>query len=160
MNIGAHNNLDMSDVINGCKLAQSLVNGAVYTFSFSGTDAAGNVAVVITSTGVTFDNTAPVISVGAPSQTISKIGPVTYTVTYADVNFNASTLTIGNITLNKTGTANGTLSVDVSSGANRIVTISNISGNGTLGITFAAGTASDKAGNLARLLRQCYFHRR
>jgi hypothetical protein len=139
----------MSDIINGCKLAQSLVNGAVYTFSFSGTDAAGNVAVVVTSTGVTFDNTAPVISVGAPSRPISKIGPVTYTITYADANFNSSTLAIGNITLNKTSTANGTLSVDVSSGSTRTVTISNITGNGTLGITIAAGTASDKAGNLA-----------
>ena len=33
---------------------------------------------------------------------------MTYTVTYADANFNTSTLAAANITLNKTGTANGT----------------------------------------------------
>ena len=39
-----------------------------------------------------------------------RAGPITYTVTYADANFNASTLVAGNITLNETGTASGTTS--------------------------------------------------
>ena len=75
-------------------------------------------------------------------------GPITYTVTYADANFNSSTLSPSNITLNETGTANGTLSVS-GSGLTCTVTISSITGNGSLGISIAAGTASDLAGNLA-----------
>ena len=95
------------------------------------------------------DNTAPTISIGAPSASYAAGGPVTYTVTYADANFNSSTLAVANITLNKTGTANGTISSVSGSGLTRTVTISNITGNGTLGISIAAGTASDLAGNLA-----------
>ena len=83
-----------------------------------------------------------------PSATYAAGGPVTYTVTYADANFNTSTLVPANITLNETGTANGTVSVS-GSGLTRTVTISSITGNGTLGISIAAGTASDLAGNLA-----------
>jgi len=63
------------------------------------------------SAGVVLDTTAPPISIGSPSASYASTGPVTYTVTYADANFNASTLAAGDITLNKTGTANGTLSV-------------------------------------------------
>ena len=94
------------------------------------------------------DNTAPTISIGSPSAAYAAGGPVTYTVTYADANFNTSTLAAANITLNKTGTANGTLSVS-GSGLTRTVTISGITGDGTLGISVAAGTASDLAGNPA-----------
>ena len=68
--------------------------------------------------------------------------------TYADANFNASTLAAGNITLNKTGTANGTVAVS-GTGLTRTVTISSITGDGSLGISIAAGTASDLAGNMA-----------
>ncbi|MBE3037660.1 MAG: hypothetical protein IMZ62_02440, partial [Chloroflexi bacterium] len=93
-------------------------------------------------------NNAPTISIGAPSATITTGGPVTYTVTYADTNFNSSALVPGNITLNKTGTANGTIDVS-GSGLTRTVTISSITGIGTLGISIAAGTASDLAGNTA-----------
>src|SRR6185503_18232654 len=45
-------------------------------------------------------------------------------------------------------TATGTVGVS-GSGSTRTVTISGITGNGTLGISIAAGTASDTAGNLA-----------
>ena len=96
----------------------------------------------------TYDSVAPTVSIGAPSATITSGGPVTYTVTYADTNFNSSTLVPGNITLNKTGTANGTIGVS-GTGLTRIVTISGITGDGTLGISIAAGTASDLAGNTA-----------
>ncbi|MBK8040935.1 MAG: hypothetical protein IPK22_27945 [Verrucomicrobiaceae bacterium] len=103
-------------------------------------------------TGVvrTIEKTAPTIGIGAPSVStiVAGAGSVTYTVTYADTNFNASTLANGNITLNTTGTANGTVNVS-GSGLTRTVTISSITGVGTLGISIAAGTASDTAGNTA-----------
>ena len=112
-------------------------------------DLAGNLAPAAgPSATFTVDNIAPTISIGAPSAAYAAGGPVTYTVTYADANFNSSTLATSNITLNETGNANGTLGVS-GSGLTCTVTISSITGNGTLGISIAAGTASDLAGNLA-----------
>lgn len=96
----------------------------------------------------TIDKTPPAISIGAPSAALTTTGPVTYTVTYSDANFSSSTLAVGNITLNKTGSADGALAVS-GAGLTRTVTISSITGNGTLGISLAAGTSSDTAGNTA-----------
>ncbi len=93
------------------------------------------------------DNTPPTLSIGAPSTALTRAGPVTYTVTYSAAD--AVTLAPGNITLNKTGTANGTVAVSGSGNTSRTVTISSITGEGTLGISIAAGTASDAAGNTA-----------
>jgi hypothetical protein len=125
----------------------------VVPFSIAFSDLAGNAGSAVSTTtdasSVTFDKTAPTIGIGAPSASATRAGPLTYTVTYVDTNFDASTLAVGDITLNQTGTANGTLEVDAGSGAARTVTISSITGNGTLGITIAAATASDTAGNLA-----------
>ncbi|NBQ44286.1 MAG: hypothetical protein EBU23_17960, partial [Mycobacteriaceae bacterium] len=136
------------------------------TRTFSGTPAsgdAGTLTVKVTATdngspnlfgSLTFnittsvDSTPPTISIGSPSVSLTNTGAVTYTVTYADANFSSSTLANGNITLNKTGTANGSVAV-TGSGTTRTVTISSITGDGTLGISIAAGTASDTTGNLA-----------
>ena len=112
------------------------------------TDKAGNAAPAATSATFIVDNTAPTISIGAPSASYAAGGPVTYTVTYADANFSSSSLALSNITLDPTGTANGTLAV-TGSGLTYTVTVSNITGNGSLGISIAAGTATDKAGNTA-----------
>src|SRR5206468_9176728 len=84
----------------------------------------------------------------APSATVVTSGPVTYTVTYADANFNASTLAAGNITPTTTGTATASIGV-TGTGTTRTVTLSNITGDGPLGISIAAGTATDLAGNTA-----------
>lgn len=98
----------------------------------------------------TMDKTLPTVSISAPS--VSSIaagaGSVTYTVTYADTNFSGSTLNIGNITLNSTGGASATVAVS-GSGTTRTVTLSSITGSGTLGISIPSGTASDMAGNTA-----------
>ncbi|MBI2947256.1 MAG: hypothetical protein HYY23_06390, partial [Verrucomicrobia bacterium] len=117
--------------------------------SGSASDKAGNSAAAA-GPGATFtvDNTAPTVRIGAPSTTVTASSSVRYTVSYADANFQSSTLTAPAVTLNKTGTANGTLSVS-GSGSTRTVTISGVTGDGTLGISIAAGTASDRVGNLA-----------
>ena len=96
----------------------------------------------------TIDKTPPSVAISAPSRSFANFGPVTYTVTYSDANFANSTLTAANVTLIKSGTANGTVSVG-GSGTARAVTISSITGNGTLRISLAAGTARDLAWNLA-----------
>ena len=100
------------------------------------------------STTFSVDNTAPTISISAPSVSTTSTGPVTYTVTYSDANFNTSTLVNGNVTLNTTGTATGTIGI-TGSGTSRTVTISGITGLGTIGISIGAGTASDNAGHTA-----------
>ena len=103
-----------------------------------------------TTTAVLVDTTAPTISIGVPSQssTTGLAGLVTYFVQYADANFRASRLVAGDITLNKTGTADGAVIVG-GVGERRTVSIGGITGSGTLGISISAGTASDEAGNLA-----------
>lgn len=95
---------------------------------------------------VTVDSTPPTISVSSPSLNSTGSTPVTYTVTYADTNFYLSSLSAGNIILNKTGTAQCSKTVS-GNGLTRTVTLSNITGNGTIGISIAAHTGSDWAGN-------------
>ena len=119
-----------------------------YQFEATVTDQAGNSSEYSIPATFVVDNTRPTISIAGPSGSFAAGGPITYTVTYADVNFNAATLAPGNVTLNKTGTAGGTVSV-TGTGLTRTVTISGISGDGSLGISIGAGTASDLAGNPA-----------
>ncbi|WP_295794214.1 cadherin-like beta sandwich domain-containing protein [Mucilaginibacter sp.] len=139
-------------------------SGLSYTISLTGVSGDGtlalnfdngaNLSASITNTlpyagqTYTIDNTAPSIAISSPSVVGTDFGPVTYTVTYPDADFNAATLSTSDITLNTTGTATGTLAV-TGSGTTRTVTVSNITGTGTLGISLAAGTAADNAGNLA-----------
>jgi hypothetical protein len=66
LGVGTHNSLDLSNTSNACTVAQSLVSGTVYSFAFNGTDVAGNAAAIVTDSGVTFDNTVPVVSWIAP----------------------------------------------------------------------------------------------
>jgi len=127
------------------------LGGGAHKVSIIATDSAGNVQPTATVASWTIDVTslAPTIAISAPSAGSTKTGPVTYTVTYADANFNGSTLTAANVTLNRTGSATGTVAVESGSGTVRTVTISSITGLGTLGISIGAGTASDLEGNKA-----------
>lgn len=129
-------------------------NGVLTLKSYSGStlvDLAGN-SFIGTLPAITenliLDTIAPTNTLSAPSKTAAKITDiVTYTLTYVDTNFSLSTLTPSNITLIKTGTANA--AVDVSGeGATKTITLSNISGEGTLGMNIIAGTGIDLAGNL------------
>jgi hypothetical protein len=123
-------------VLNGGLIQDSFGNDAPLTF------------VSPNLTGVVVDTTPPTIVVSAPSSPMTANGPVTYTVTYADANFNASTLTAADVTLNTTGTVTGTVFVS-GAGLKQTVTISGITGGGTVGISINAGTATDLAGNPA-----------
>jgi hypothetical protein len=67
-------------------------------------------------------------------------------VTYTGVDDTFTTLSAANVTLNRTGTADGTVSVS-GSGKTVTVTVSSITGDGTLGITIPPGTASNPAGS-------------
>lgn len=113
-----------------------------------GSDAALTLNAVASTAGVLVDGVSPTIVISEPSPTVTVGGSVDFTVTYADANFDSSTLVEGNVTLNTTSTATGTIGIS-GSGLTRTVTISSITGHGTLGISIAAGTASDTAGNPA-----------
>jgi hypothetical protein len=116
-----------------------------YTIRFTATDAAGNSS--YSDMTLVWDTTPPVAVIGAPSATVAKAGPVTYVVTYTGAD--TVTLEDANVTLIKTGTADGTIAVTGTENTTRTVTISGSTGDGTLAISIAAGTASDIAGNRA-----------
>ncbi|MFT7007235.1 MAG: hypothetical protein ACJAXJ_001749 [Colwellia sp.] len=80
----------------------------------------------------------PSLTISAPSQTKINTGPITYTVTYTDAE--KVNLTSNHITLNKTGT-NATITVTNGSTNTPTVTLSDISGDGSLGISIGASSA-------------------
>ncbi len=123
----------------------SLADGA-YSITATATNLAGTSA-ASSALAVTIDAAAPTITIGAPSTSLTRSGPVSYTVSYAG----QDTVSLGsaNVTVNTTGTASaGGVSVS-GTGSTRTITLSSIAGNGSLGISVAAGTAGDTAGNLA-----------
>jgi len=134
------------DSINGWGTAA--VEGPI-TINFQAVDSASVPNTGTETRAIYKDIIAPTINISGPSVAYARTGvSVTYTVTYADTYFNSSTLAVGDITLNKTDSANGDIAV-TGTGLTRTVTISNLSGDGTLGISIAAGTATDLAGNTA-----------
>lgn len=92
------------------------------------------------------DRNPPTVSIGAPSAATSSGGDITYTLTYTD----AASISLApvDISLTVTGTANGTVAISGSGLITRTVTITSITGNGTIGFNVAAGTCLDGAGNL------------
>ncbi|MFC1461385.1 Ig-like domain-containing protein [Verrucomicrobiota bacterium] len=111
------------------------------------TDIFGNANAGVVSTYYTIDQTAPIVTISDPSASITNSGPVTYTVTYSGAD-NVSLIT-NDISLNMTSTANGTVTVSGTGTSTRMVTISDITGDGTLGISLAGNTAQDTVGNQA-----------
>ncbi len=142
-------------------------NGASYTVTVNGVSGNGTLGLNLINDGTiknvggnplaagltgptyTVDQNPPSVTIGAPSQTSANKGDfITYLVTYFDTYFNSATLSANDITLNSSGGASASFSVS-GSGSTRIVTLTNLSGNGTLGISIGAGTATDLAGNSA-----------
>ena len=117
------------------KIALSGLSAGTHTISVIGKNSIGNWQLETNATQYTWtvDFTVPTLTISNPSVSLSTGGNVTYTVTYT----NASTITLSaaNVTLNKTGSANGTVAVTTASTSARTVTISNITGTGTLNIS-------------------------
>lgn len=124
-----------------------IAEGSYTNISVTANDGNGGTGSTTYTGTITVDKTPPTVSIGSPSGTVTKSGPITYTVTYSGAN--TANLTNANVTLNKTGTANGTINVTNGTTNMPTVTISGITGDGTLGITIASGTATDTAGNTA-----------
>jgi YHYH protein len=122
----------------------SLADGN-HIFQVRAVDNAGNVGSP-QSYAWTVDATPPTVAVVGPSVLTTATGPVDYAVNITDANFDPFTLTIDDFSMNATGSAAGTLTL-AGTGNSRTLTVSGISGSGTLGVTLAAASIADLAGN-------------
>ena len=109
------------------------------------TDAFGNLSTSAgPSTTFIVDNTGPILTISAPSKTVASSN-VSFSVTSNEsATFN---LNPEDVVLNRTGTANGTVSITGSGASSRTVTISNFVGDVTLAISLPADIAQDSIGN-------------
>jgi hypothetical protein len=113
------------------------------------TDDAGNnvQSAFITGEEYTVDTAPPTLAISAPNPTSTSTGPVDFTIDYTGAT--NITLTAGDVTLNTTGTATGMINVSGTGNLARAVSITSITGDGTIGISIGAGTAVDGAANSA-----------
>ncbi|MCC6484601.1 MAG: PQQ-dependent sugar dehydrogenase [Armatimonadetes bacterium] len=126
----------------------SLQNGQTYYVNVRaengnlGTSFQGVFSPVASTDGITVSVLPPVsLQIEAPSVTATARGPATFPVTY--LNASSVSLSPSDVTLIATGSASGTISVVGSGLSQRDVVVSDITGDGTLAISIAAGTASN-----------------
>ena len=98
-------------------------------------DSAGNGNTAADQFSLTYDNVAPTLVISAPSMAVTRTGPVTYSVVYNGAD--KITLAHADITLNTTGTVSATISVSGSNTVTRTVTLSGISGIGSVFLCFS-----------------------
>ncbi|CAA0115071.1 Uncharacterised protein [BD1-7 clade bacterium] len=113
-------------------------------------DLAGNTFAGIddrTTLNFNVDTVAPTFTISPPSLASTKSDAVSYTVEYDGADTVA--LTADLITLNTVGTATAAIQVANGTTNSATVTLIDIGGDGRLGISVAANTASDVAGNQA-----------
>lgn len=126
--------------------ATSMTAGA-QTVTATATDAAGNVSAASAGLNVTIDTAASPVSSTAPTGSPQATDTsVDFTVTFGESVNNIST---DDFTLATTGSAAGTIaSVSASAGNSVTVTVSSITGNGTIKLNLNGSTdISDNAGN-------------
>jgi len=121
----------------------SLVSGTIYSIAYNVTDLAGNTAVAVTNTGITFtsDNTSPTINITSNdvvSGGLSNLETIVLIFTVSEV---VTNFVVGDITV-----SGGALSGFTGSGKNYTVTFTP-SNNGTKTIDVAAGTFTDGTNN-------------
>ena len=150
LNSGAHT-LDLSDTTNSCTSdVSNLVSGTVYDIVFRGRDAAGNFATAVTSSSVTFDNTAPTITSVSSGTAAGSYN--TDDVIDIDVTFSEAVTSTGNVTVTlETGTTDRTCTFTMSGGTTGTCdyTVSNTTSDDTSSDLDAtiSGTIADTAGN-------------
>ena len=111
-------------------------------------DEAGNPALASTSTDntVLFDEQPPEVTIEPPSETATRSGPVLFPVLITGAETVA--LDPGDVSLVPADTGvTATISVDVSNPFEPVVTLSDLSGDGMVGLAIAAGVAVDGVGN-------------
>ena len=149
------NSLVFSYVVrNGDTANSGITVGSAITPNGGSLSGNGGVAALLTlngigpTTGIVIDPTRPTVVLGAPSSSALVYGgSASISVTYADVNFSSSNLSVSSLMLNTTGTANCTLGLS-GIGTAYTISLTNVTGVGTLSVTIPAGAAWDTAGNL------------
>jgi hypothetical protein len=124
-----------------------LTNGDSYTVHSRATDNANNVQSPVTAATFTFDTTAPTVtSITLPGTNPTNATSVTYTVNFSE---SVATVTTSNFSLVTTGAVSGSITGLSGSGAGPYtVTVTSVSGNGTMALRMANSTGvSDTAGN-------------
>lgn len=119
--------------------AVSFIQGR-FSLTARATDGAGNTSPLSTVYTVTVDTVAPTVTLGAPSLTETRSGPVTLAVTTEPQAI--LQLTPERVVLEATGTAAATVEATANS-----VRLTTITGDGTLRVGLATGAARDAAGN-------------
>ena len=141
LNLGAHANITITN-------APTLVDGAIYSISYDVTDLAGNAAVTVINTNVTYDVSAPVITATAPATgSYVKDTKVSYTLSEAALS--------GSITWTQTGGTADPASpqvmsltgAELNSGAHASITLTNAPTLVDGAIYSIAYNVTDLAGN-------------
>ncbi|OEG74517.1 hypothetical protein BEL05_18955 [Shewanella colwelliana] len=162
--------IEFSDVVTGFNQSLiNVVNGTLANFAGSGASYAVEVTpsadgdvtiqiaagVVVSASDATVSNKAatdivvnyqtvplvptPSLSISGPSSSLVSSGPVTYTVNYVDVE--QVDLTDAKVVLNKTGSANADITVIDGDLSTAIISLDNLVGDGSLGVSIVVGTA-------------------
>lgn len=88
----------------------------------------------------------PSASIGAPSASVVRAGTVSYAVSFSEPVFGLNAAS--DVQVNSTGSASaGAVTVTGSGAGPYTITLSGLTGDGTLGITIKAGACTDAAGN-------------
>lgn len=129
-------------------LTSSVLTEGSYQFSVLAT-ASGGSTCSDESVAYAVDTTPPLYTISAPSLALvhSASAAVTYTTSY--ISTATVDLQAANIVLNKTGTANCSVTVADGTTSAPTVSLSNCTGSGSVGMSFNEGSATDDAGNLA-----------
>ena len=91
----------------------------------------------------------PTVSIGAPDNSLTNTGPVSFPITYSDADPAQIDLDAAEVNLITTGTASASVSVNNGTTANPTVVLSSITGDGTLAISLDADTARNGFGSTA-----------
>jgi Domain of unknown function (DUF5011)/HYR domain/Putative peptidoglycan binding domain len=145
LNSGAHTAFNLSDTVNGCQSAVTLVNGATYTFEFQVSDRALILSLPVTNTNITYDASIPTVAIEqAAAQTDPASGvTINFTVTF---NRPVTGFTATDVVLS--GSEPGSRSVSVTgSGATYTVAVTGMTAVGTVVASVGAGAATDVFGN-------------
>lgn len=122
-----------------------------YLLTASATNASGYVSAASVPFQVTVDTLPPTVTIGSPVVQLADgngADTIEFTVTFSGAD--AVALTPDKIALVATGSASAaSVTISGSGAGTRTVTLSGLSGSGTLAISLLAGTASDLAGNPA-----------
>lgn len=137
-----------ADSTGAFSLTSSALAEGSYAFSVLATGSGGSTCSA-DSVAYTVDTTPPLYTIGAPSLQLVHSASVAVTYTTSYISTATVDLQAANIVLNKTGTANCTVSVANGTTAAPTVSLSNCTGSGSVGMSFNVGSAIDDAGNLA-----------